>query len=253
MATDRQIEANRRNAQKSTGPRTEEGREAVRGNSIRHGLAPTTIMHAPLRHEDPAVFHEMRAEMIQSWQPDGIKELQLVEMAASAYVRMQRCDSTEAAYMDGAMATIQRRHRVPAEPTANDPMGCGIALGDEDNKLTWQLLDRYRRNAWLDYDRAIRRLEAMQKARKEEALREREEQFRELRREEELAKRRAAATALPIHLLTKETTCDEWALLRQQNPGLLIVPDGHGLRHDRKGNMTSEIVKIDPDEPKIAA
>lgn len=253
MATDRQIEANRRNALKSTGPRTEGGKEAVRGNSISHGLAAKTIIHAPLRHEDPAVFHQMRAEMIESWQPEGIRELQLVDMAASAYVRMQRCDSTEAAFMDGAMAAIQRRHRAPQEPTANDPMGCGIALGDQDNKLTWQLLDRYRRNAWLDYDRAVRRLEAMQKARREEAVREREEELREARREQELAVRRAASEAPHLRFLLKEITSEELALLRRDNPDVTIVPPGHALSHDRKGNLTLKVIKIDPEEPKLAA
>jgi len=38
MATDRQIAANRKNAQKSTGPKTPEGRAAVRLNGVKHGL-----------------------------------------------------------------------------------------------------------------------------------------------------------------------------------------------------------------------
>ena len=38
MATEAQILANRRNAQKSTGPRTREGKAAVSQNAIKHGL-----------------------------------------------------------------------------------------------------------------------------------------------------------------------------------------------------------------------
>src|SRR5438132_62932 len=39
MATEKQIEANRQNAQKSTGPKSDEGKEQSRANSLKHGLA----------------------------------------------------------------------------------------------------------------------------------------------------------------------------------------------------------------------
>lgn len=63
MTSDRRIEANRRNASKSTGPRTEEGRQRVSQNARRHGLtqgpAPDRVMHyvsvlldaGPLAHQ----------------------------------------------------------------------------------------------------------------------------------------------------------------------------------------------------------
>jgi hypothetical protein len=49
MTTYRQIEANRRNALKSTGPKTETGKKTSRCNAVRHGLTAETRM---LRHRE---------------------------------------------------------------------------------------------------------------------------------------------------------------------------------------------------------
>ena len=46
MTTDRQREANRRNADKSTGPRTPEGKETVSRNAIKHGLLSQRVVLA---------------------------------------------------------------------------------------------------------------------------------------------------------------------------------------------------------------
>jgi len=51
MASERQIAANRRNAKKSTGPRSKAGREASRRNARRHGLA-VAIETDPAFHQD---------------------------------------------------------------------------------------------------------------------------------------------------------------------------------------------------------
>jgi hypothetical protein len=51
MASERQIAANRRNAKKSTGPRSQTGRDASRRNARRHGLA-IAIETDPAFHQD---------------------------------------------------------------------------------------------------------------------------------------------------------------------------------------------------------
>ena len=52
MTTDKQIEANRRNAEKSTGPRSEEGKARSSMNAIKHGL----------RAEQPVILGENPAD-----------------------------------------------------------------------------------------------------------------------------------------------------------------------------------------------
>ena len=58
MATDKQIAANRRNAMKSTGPKTEEGKLRARQNAFRHGLTAETVVTALENADDYARFEE---------------------------------------------------------------------------------------------------------------------------------------------------------------------------------------------------
>src|SRR3954452_3588059 len=253
MATDKQTEAHRRNAIKSTGPRTEAGKQASRANAWKHGLAAKNMLYSPMRHEDHNAFHEMRNELMQSWQPAGLKEEQLVDMIASAYNRMQRLEKIESGYMDGALATMQPRFAIPDIPTSADDFGCGVAMGDEKNQLTFETLDRYRKNAWLDYERAVRRLEAMQKARREQAIHEKEEELGEAERQKKLAEIHAASTARPVVYATEQTTSEELASFRKNNPNVTFVPFGSDFRRTRTRKLTSEIVPIHPETSKIPA
>ena len=128
MATDRQIEANRRNAQKSTGPKPTEGNRRAKPTHGSTGSQQEQCSSAPSATKIRA-FEEMRNELMDSWQPVGMKETQLVEMIAGAYARMQRLEKIESGYMDGALATMQRRFGLPDTPTGEDDFGCGIAHG----------------------------------------------------------------------------------------------------------------------------
>ena len=56
MSSLKQIEANRRNALKSTGPTTPEGKERSRRNALRHGLTAETVIAALEDAEDYQAF-----------------------------------------------------------------------------------------------------------------------------------------------------------------------------------------------------
>ena len=71
MPSDAQIEANRRNAQNSTGPKTQEGKERARRNALRHGLAAEHIL---LIDEDAEDFTEFAAGMRRALGPVGEAE-----------------------------------------------------------------------------------------------------------------------------------------------------------------------------------
>ena len=66
-----QLAANRQNAQKSTGPRTEEGKKRSRINATRHGL--TGQFHA-FSHEDKLAFDEHCTNLMADYKPETYRE-----------------------------------------------------------------------------------------------------------------------------------------------------------------------------------
>ncbi|MBP7050360.1 MAG: hypothetical protein KBE65_05035 [Phycisphaerae bacterium] len=89
MATMVQIQANRLNAQKSTGPRTAEGKETASRNAIKHGLL---ARDAVIQGEDPADFETYREGMLQELHPAGAVETMLAERVVGLSWRLQRAE-----------------------------------------------------------------------------------------------------------------------------------------------------------------
>src|SRR5690349_4795578 len=92
MTSFRQIEANRRNAQLSTGPVTDEGKKKTRQNAIRHGLTAETVIDALEDAEDYAAF-EMAVTADYSAQ--SAVERELVLRLASLLWRLRRATAIE--------------------------------------------------------------------------------------------------------------------------------------------------------------
>src|SRR5437868_910247 len=90
----KQLTANRRNAKRSTGPRTPAGKRAVSRNAISHGIHATDIVaSASERAED---FEDLRAALIEDLGPDGAVERLLVEQIATLHWRLRRVLRAEA-------------------------------------------------------------------------------------------------------------------------------------------------------------
>ena len=92
MSSLKQIEANRRNALKSTGPTTEEGKEHSRCNAVRHGLTAETII-ADL--EDAADYQAFEAAVIADYDAQTAVERELVLRLASVLWRLRRAIGIE--------------------------------------------------------------------------------------------------------------------------------------------------------------
>ena len=93
MATEKQIAANRENAQKSTGPKTPEGRAAVRLNGIKHGLTASALV---LAGESESDFENLLDSMQAEHQPSTATEEALVTQIAMATWRLRRLHHIEA-------------------------------------------------------------------------------------------------------------------------------------------------------------
>jgi hypothetical protein len=92
MTTERQIAANRRNAQRSTGPRTISGKQQSRGNAVRHGLTAETVIGVL---ENPEEYEAFEADVVADYDPGSAAEHELVIRLASLFWRLRRAAAIE--------------------------------------------------------------------------------------------------------------------------------------------------------------
>ena len=92
MTSFRQIEANRRNALRSTGPITEEGKRRSRRNAVRHGLTAETVVETV---EDIEDYRGFEAAVIASYDARDAVERELVLRLASLLWRLRRATAIE--------------------------------------------------------------------------------------------------------------------------------------------------------------
>ena len=116
MTSFRQIEANRRNARKSTGPITEEGKQRSRCNAVRHGLTAETVIGAL---EDAEDYKAFEAAIIADYDAQSAVERELVLRLASLLWRLRRATT-----METGLFEIQADHlrRVQARAKFTRPL-----------------------------------------------------------------------------------------------------------------------------------
>jgi len=92
MTSFRQIEANRRNARKSTGPITEDGKQHSRCNAVRHGLTGETVIGTL---EDADDYKAFEAAVTADYDASSAVERELVLRLASLLWRLRRAITIE--------------------------------------------------------------------------------------------------------------------------------------------------------------
>ena len=153
MATSAQIDANRANAQLSTGPRSVEGKAMSSRNSFKLGITAQSMI---IPGEDPAELDQLTTDYEQQFHPVGPIETDLLETVVRAVWMRRRYDRIEAAVITSRMAALK---------DTEHPLGAVFAQ-DSERGDTLAKIFRRQQAAQRDWYRAIDALRALQAQRR---------------------------------------------------------------------------------------
>jgi len=129
MSSQSQIDANRANAQHSTGPRSDAGKATVSQNATRHGLSSKYL---PLSEAERPLFEELEADLRQRINPIGaLQESIFMELAAGVWKRSvvnrllaEATAATESLFEDEPSDRVRKlqRHKADQDRAVNRAM-----------------------------------------------------------------------------------------------------------------------------------
>ena len=161
MASQSQIDANRRNAQKSTGPKTQEGKDKSRRNGLQHGLTAKTCM---LEDEDPEALVDLLNEIREKFNPQDTDEDFLIERMAKARFKYNRIMPIEAAIYNLRLS-VDRTPKEITEALGVNGQRAWAYMRDANGGNALSKLARYETSLLREYDRSRQELEKLQKIR----------------------------------------------------------------------------------------
>jgi hypothetical protein len=161
MATRKQRAANRRNAQLSTGPKTPEGKAAVRLNALKHGL---TAENAIINGEDEAEFDALLTAFLEQSQPAGPLETALVHQIVMAQWQLARCRGIETGLFELGLFDLQDDEK-ELFGFYNQPQK--LAHVFRGNTDTLSVFGRYHARIERSFFRALHELQRLQAARRQ--------------------------------------------------------------------------------------
>jgi hypothetical protein len=167
MATEAQIEANRANAQKSTGPRTPEGKAVVSQNAITHGLLARAGV---IPGEEVQEFQAHREGLLKQLRPGSPLEEVLAERVVDLSWRLKRAARDQ----DVAYAALYQKYMEdqpdPAEPDAGHAVLGRMIVEDFCGAAVLERLQRYERRIESGFYKALKELRQAAHQRQESAL-----------------------------------------------------------------------------------
>ncbi len=166
MATQRQIEANRRNARRSTGPRTAGGKARASRNAAKGRLLPCRMLiPGESRHEYDALLRTLERNL----KPHDAIEGALVRQIADAEWRLNRAVNLETGILSERFDTVRKFRDVPLDRHLDDSQRTklfGGVLIQDAGADALSKLSRYETRLSRRYFTALARLEALQDRRR---------------------------------------------------------------------------------------
>lgn len=167
MISLKKIQSNRRNALKSTGPRTLAGKAKASRNAMKHGLLSRDLLLPD--YDDAEAYNRLLEGLIEDLQPRGFLERLLVEKIACAILRRSRLIGFEKDVIDYNSRKHLRRTGL-IDPEQTDLFSLGDAfVEDAFNGQAFGKLARYEAHVERGFYRALHELQRLQAARRGEA------------------------------------------------------------------------------------
>ncbi len=140
IVSQRRIEANRRNSQLSSGPKTEEGKLKSRANALKHGLCASVVVA-----EDMALVQQRSIEFFETFKPQNEVHVWMIDQAALCSIKIERSQRIERRVRDkiALRAELMWDHdrrfevEVTARSLAKDPAATVEALRGTLHGCEW--------------------------------------------------------------------------------------------------------------------
>ncbi len=158
---------NRRNAMKSTGPRTPEGKANSSQNRLAHGLCSSALL---IRGESQAEFDLLRGEIVDAYLPASSEEQMLTDQLAEAQWRLNRARRVESKTLQMVLEdtfTFLNEENEPDEPVTSDPdQLIAVSFAGKDNDVIYRNMQRYVASIERSHQRCLKNLHHAQEKRR---------------------------------------------------------------------------------------